>query len=209
MVGLQFHSFPHGRGETEHMSASRKQPSVVDPRMMKALSHPIRQQILLILNREVASPNQIAGEIGESLGTVSYHVKTLVDLGAIELVRTKPVRGALEHFYRATMRAEIDADHFSQLPLSARQQLFDRNLQTIWAHVVDAATDGGFEDPKEQATWTALELDDEGYQAMLELAEETLRRAKEIEAESGKRAAKEEGETRSTEFVLMHFRRGS
>jgi DNA-binding transcriptional ArsR family regulator len=190
------------------MSARRKQPSVVDPRMMKALSHPIRQQVLQILNREVASPNQIAQEIGESLGTVSYHVKTLVDLGAIELVRTKPVRGALEHFYRATMRAEIDADHFSQLPQSARQQLFDRNLQTIWDHVVDAANDGGFEDPKEQATWTALELDNDGYQAMLELAEETLRRAKEIEAESAKRAAmEEEGETRSTEFVLMHFRR--
>ena len=194
------------------MSAIRKQPSVVDPRMMKALSHPIRQQILQILNREVASPNQIAQEIGESLGTVSYHVKTLVDLGAIELVRTKPVRGALEHFYRATMRAEIDPDHFSQLPLSARQQLFDRNLQTIWGHVVDAAGDGGFEDPGEQATWTALELDEEGYQAMVALAQETLRRAKEIEAESADRAASsgdDERETRSTELVLMHFRRGS
>jgi DNA-binding transcriptional ArsR family regulator len=178
--------------------------------MMKALSHPIRQQILQILNREVASPNQIAQEIHESLGTVSYHVKTLVDLGAIELVRTQPVRGALEHFYTATMRAEIDADHFSKLPLSARQHLFDQNLQAIWTHVVDAAADGGFEDSKEQTCWTVLELDEEGYRGMVDLAEETVRRAKELEAESAERlAGMSDGppRTHSTELVLMHFRR--
>ena len=38
---------------------------------------------------------------------MAYHVKILEETGAIELVRTAPVRGALEHFYRAT--TDVDA----------------------------------------------------------------------------------------------------
>ena len=55
----------------------------------------------------MASPSELAKELGEPLGNVAYHVKILEETGAIELVRTAPVRGALEHFYRAT--TDVDA----------------------------------------------------------------------------------------------------
>jgi DNA-binding transcriptional ArsR family regulator len=188
---------------------AKSQP-VIDPRMMKALSHPIRQQILVILNREVASPNQIAQEIGESLGTVSYHVKTLVELDGVELVRTRPVRGALEHFYRATMRPEIDDDHWSRMPLSARQKLLDQALQYIWTDIAEAAAGDGFDDDRTHVSRTPLELDEQGYDEMVELATELMERAMAVSAESVNRLAKlpeEQRETRSTELVLLHFHR--
>ena len=193
------------------MNATRaKNQPVIDPRMMKALSHPIRQQILVILNREVASPNQIAQETGESLGTVSYHVKTLLELDAVELVRTRPVRGALEHFYRATMRPEIDDDHWSKMPLSTRQKLLDQTLQYIWTEVVEAAAGDGFDDDRVHVSRTPLELDEQGYDEMVELATELMERAMAVSAESVNRLAKlpeEERESRSTELVLLHFHR--
>lgn len=44
----------------------------------KALAHPLRVRILETIERlgGVASPNQIASELGEPLGNVSYHIKT-------------------------------------------------------------------------------------------------------------------------------------
>ena len=84
-------------------------------RMAKALSHPIRMQILTILHKRVASPNQIAQELGEGLSQVSYHVKVLKEYKCIELVRTEPRRGAVEHFYRATARSFFSDDEFKSL----------------------------------------------------------------------------------------------
>jgi DNA-binding transcriptional ArsR family regulator len=72
-----------------------------DPRLAKGLSHPVRVQILRILQDRIASPNDLAVEIGAPLGNVSYHVRFLARLGLIELTGTRPRRGAIEHFYRA------------------------------------------------------------------------------------------------------------
>lgn len=69
----------------------------------KAFSHPLRYRIMRYLWSEVdggvASPTAMAEEFAEPLGNVSYHVKTLLGLGMIDLFETKPRRGALEHFY--------------------------------------------------------------------------------------------------------------
>jgi DNA-binding transcriptional ArsR family regulator len=83
------------------MTADSKE-APVDQRLIKALGHPVRLRVLDILNARVASPSELAKELEEPLGNVAYHVKILEETGSIELVRTAPVRGALEHFYRAT-----------------------------------------------------------------------------------------------------------
>lgn len=69
----------------------------------RALAHPLRVRILKVIEREQeASPTQIAEDMGEPLGNVSYHVKALVEFGALKLTRTVPRRGAVEHFYSPT-----------------------------------------------------------------------------------------------------------
>jgi DNA-binding transcriptional ArsR family regulator len=78
--------------------AAARHGGVVDQRLAKALSHPLRARIFAILNEQVASPNEMAEMIGEPLPNVSYHARVLVDLGCIELVRTAQRRGAIEHY---------------------------------------------------------------------------------------------------------------
>lgn len=46
----------------------------------------------------LATPN------ARSVPAVAYHVRRLLEAGLIELARTRPVRGALEHHYRITGR---------------------------------------------------------------------------------------------------------
>lgn len=81
-------------------------PVITDQGIITALGHPLRARILALLDEGEASPKEIAGQLGEKLGNVSYHVRILARLGLIELVRETPRRGAVEHHYRAVPRPE-------------------------------------------------------------------------------------------------------
>src|SRR3954451_8545985 len=117
---------------------ARPSLDLVDPRIAKALSHPMRAWILGILDERVASPNEIAEMIDERLPNVSYHVRALLELECIELVSTAQRRGAIEHYYRAVKRPFFSDRDWKKLPKSARQSISDKALQGIWADVSDA-----------------------------------------------------------------------
>lgn len=67
--------------------------------LFSTLSHPLRPRILRAA-AETTSPKELAVALQQPIGVVSYHVRTLADAGLLELVRTEPRRGALEHYYR-------------------------------------------------------------------------------------------------------------
>jgi DNA-binding transcriptional ArsR family regulator len=193
---------------------SKDEGASVDPRLMKALSHPLRQRILQALNQRVASPAELSEELGESLGNVSYHVKILAELEAIELVRTAPVRGALEHFYRPLVRAQIDDEHWSQLPASIRQDLFGQTLQQIWDHLGDAAKEDKLDGDGESIAWVDLELDEEGLEQVNAALTEALDRLMEIQADASARTAdipeaERDEQVHRTEVALLHFHRAA
>src|SRR3954447_3497879 len=104
----------------------------VDERLAKALSHPLRPRILQRVDEEgVASPNQLAEALGERLCNVSYHRGIFGGLGCVELVRTEPRRGALEHFYRATARPWLNEEQWAALPRSIRGRALGRSVSQI------------------------------------------------------------------------------
>ncbi len=198
--------------EKKKKSAKKQDGAAVDVRVIKALGHPLRQRILQSLNREVASPSELAAKLEEPLGNVSYHVKILEGCDAIELVRTAPVRGALEHFYRATMRARLEEEHWTALPESIRHDLSDQTLEQIWDHTAAASKAGGFEDPKAAVVWVELELDDEAYGQLTDDIVALLDKATDLQAEAAVRLAQLSDEERKeathrTEMVQLHFHR--
>jgi DNA-binding transcriptional ArsR family regulator len=81
--------------------------NIDDPRYVKAMSHPLRVRILALLDERPASPVELSGWLGSTLGTTAYHVRTLERLGLIELVAESRVRGAIEHHYRARERPSV------------------------------------------------------------------------------------------------------
>jgi len=170
--------------------AASETDETIDVRILKALGHPLRQRILQVLNQGVASPNQVARELEEPLGNVSYHIKILESCDAIELVKTKPVRGALEHFYRATMRAKLEEDEWALLPDSAKGQLTNQTLTQIGRHANEAAAAGGFNDPKSVVAWVDFVLDDEAYEKLGEEVVRVIEMVADLEAEAAVRLAK-------------------
>jgi DNA-binding transcriptional ArsR family regulator len=178
--------------------------------LIKALAHPLRFRILAKLNEGPASPSTLAEQLGEPLGNVSYHVQRLLQQGAIELVDTRPVRGAVEHIYRAATTAEFGTEHWTKLPASLRRQFQDATLQSVWDHLVEASEAGRLDDTRTQVSSTALDLDEEGWEEISTLLSQTLERAIEIQAESSRRlsdVAVDERESERTELAILHFPR--
>lgn len=73
--------------------------------LLLALRHPLRRTILrTLIGDKPRSPRELADSLDEPLSNLSYHVRVLLDCGAVKLVRTRQVRGSTQHFYRSTVR---------------------------------------------------------------------------------------------------------
>jgi DNA-binding transcriptional ArsR family regulator len=183
---------------------------LVDQRLAKALSHPLRGRIFAVLNERVASPNEIADILEERLPNVSYHVRVLVDLECIELVRTAQRRGAIEHYYRAVKRPFFSDRDWKRLPRSGRQAIADVGLQLIWEDVSNAIEAETFEArPDRHLSRSPLVVDEQGWGELRDMLAEVLEEAQRIAKQSGERLAKSAEKGVPTQLVIMHFERPS
>ncbi len=161
--------------------------SIDDPRYVKAMSHPLRVRILAMLDERKASPNQLAGWLEASLGTVAYHVRTLLQLGLIELVDETRVRGAVEHHYRAVPRPTVNAEAWAQASQIAKQAAVGSSLEVIGEYARLSAAAGGFDRSEAQLRRTLLKLDAKGFAQLSKACETLLERVEKIEADAAKR----------------------
>jgi DNA-binding transcriptional ArsR family regulator len=159
----------------------------VDQKLVRAIGHPLRLRLLTIFNERVASPSDLAAELGEPIGNVSYHTRILARLGCVELVRTKQVRGAVEHYYRAVVRPVFTDEDWAELPMSIRKSLAGAVLAEIADDISAAAGQGGFDRDEVHLSRTPLTLDRKGWQDLNELLQGIYERALEIQAESASR----------------------
>jgi hypothetical protein len=63
--------------------------------------HPVRDEVIDLLQNSNTplSPTQMSRFLGVTLGSLAYHVRTLVAAGVLVLVDEGRVRGAVEHYY--------------------------------------------------------------------------------------------------------------
>ncbi len=178
----------------------------VDQRLVKALAHPLRVEILTILNERMASPNELSKELEEGLSQVSYHVKVLKDFECIEMVKTEPRRGAVEHYYRATERAFLTDRDWKALPDSVKPGVSSSAIQMILDDVVGALAGGTFDARDDRhISWTPGVVDEQGWTESVDLVAETLERLIKIHADSAKRLTKSGEEGIPATAVLMNF----
>ena len=164
--------------------------SIDDPRYVKAMSHPLRVRILAMLDERKASPNQLAGWLGASLGTVAYHVRTLEQLGLIDLVDETRVRGAVEHHYRAKARPTVTAEGWAKAPPIAKQAAVSSSLDLIAEYSRTSAAAGGFDRPDAQLRRALVRLDAKGFAQLSKACDKLIEQAQKIEAAAAERIAR-------------------
>ena len=185
---------------------------VFDRDLLKALGHPLRLRILeSISDVGEASPVELAGRFGRPLATVSHHVRLLRDLGFLELARTEPRRGAVEHFYRVVNRPFIDDAQWEQLSVVLRRGLATQTFRMVFAEAVEAGGAGGFDGPSAHLIRLPLELDGRGRRELSEDAPRdaqasrgdpaALRRAARTTAPARRR-----GRFRRRAWSVLHYR---
>jgi len=185
---------------------TRTSPEGITQQLAKALAHPLRMRILTSLHRGISSPNQLSQELGEPLGNVSYHVKTLLEFDCIELVKTEPRRGAVEHFYRATERAFLSDEDWARIPASTRKGISGVILESIGEDATRALVEGTIENRTDShITRTPLVLDEQGWNDLSALLKDVLERANTIQGEAAARLNKDKGDSTNTTMAILHF----
>lgn len=172
--------------------------SAIDGRLVKAVSHPLRVEILGILSRVGArSPKQLSELVGANLGVVSYHVTDVLyqSCQVLELVGTEPRRGAVEHFYAVKPGAFIGAPNLQRsVPKLLRRHIAGAALHTFTEQAV-RSLESGVADPDDASliTWMTAEVDRAGQKKISSVIEDALEAVAAIEEECAERIAGDPG----------------
>lgn len=184
-----------------------KKKDGVEQIVAKAFAHPLRVQILIILNERVASPNLLAQELDQSLNLVAYHVRVLEKYDCIELVDTKQRRGATEHFYRATRRQFLTDAEWARMPESLRPGLSGAMLKSVFEDLDEAMKTGTLDEIADRhLSRTPMVVDQQGWSDVAGLLSETLDRLLEIQAEASERIAGGGEKGIVSRVHMMHFK---
>jgi DNA-binding transcriptional ArsR family regulator len=178
---------------------------ITDTETVKALSHPLRVQILRLLEEKDMSPVEIATALDLPVNRVSYHMRQLARFDLIKLAKTTPRRGAVEHHYRLQARPRISDRAWGQVPEIVKQAMTGAAVQQILEHVHTSAARGGFDRPDAHLSRSDVTLDERGWKEMSAELEATLKRLDKIHATSLERLKKNdhEGQTRGTVVLAM------
>jgi len=180
----------------------------IDPRLVKALSHPLRVQILEVLTERIASPNWLSERLDASLSHVAYHTRTLNKCGCLSLIDTAQKRGATEHFYKAPPGSFVSSRIWRRVPQAILGGISGATLQSFMDRAV-AALEAGTIDARDDTvlTWMPLQLDQRGWREVVAIMEKTTTQVLEAQQRSDQRVNEADGpaETISTIAGLASF----
>jgi DNA-binding transcriptional ArsR family regulator len=181
-----------------------------DPRLVKALAHPLRIEILRILEDRTAAPKDLAKELGVPVTNISYHVKALAELGLIELDELTHVRGAIQHTYRSAGKVQITDEAWGQVPPTAKARIVSNTVGEITRLARSAAASGGFDRAEVALCRFEMTLDAQGFTEISLAANRFLAELDTIRNATGKRieAAAESDDRIPTTVALMLFENG-
>jgi DNA-binding transcriptional ArsR family regulator len=170
--------------------AGKLKIAVDDPRYLKALAHPLRIRILAMLREKPGSPVQLAARLDATLGAVAYHVRTLHNLGLIELIDTRQRRGATEHVYKALELPRFSDDAWEGLGPVGKQRMLSAMLRQIGEYASGSAAAGGFDRADANISRVGLELDEQGWAQLARATKRWLTEIDKIEESTKKRRTK-------------------
>lgn len=188
------------------MPPVKTETSSMETTLAAIVAHPTRAQAFVILVERTASPVEIAQEIGKDVGHVGYHVRKLQQLNLIELVDERPVRGAVEHFYRAVVRPFVTEEEFASQPIEEREIYTRHILQLHVSDIARALAERTFDQrPNRWLIRTPIVVDEQGFGELAALHAELYERTMDIKARSDERRTGTEDEGISTMSTNMFF----
>jgi DNA-binding transcriptional ArsR family regulator len=158
-------------------TAGRRADSPLD-RVLHALGHPVRRQILRSLVRRDGSASAISKQLDLDLSVVSYHLNQVLarECGVVELVEAVERRGALEKIYALRFGALGGGDPRPRP--EAEEGVRPMSVEESFIVAVSAMEEAPSGDsPGGTWEWSLARVDAEAWRAIREAREEFERRS--------------------------------
>jgi DNA-binding transcriptional ArsR family regulator len=155
-----------------------------------------------------ASPREIARELDEPLNNVTYHINQLIELGWIELVAERSVRGGrvVEHFYRAATSSHVADDEWEMLGEKEKLQMDKTIMSLMSKDVSDAVLSGSyFARDDNHLTRIPIEVDTQGWEETKEILDRALEELMTVRETVANRVASSGEETIPIKVEILHF----
>src|SRR6187402_2178665 len=165
------------------MPTTTKKLSSAAANRVKAMSHPLRAKILLLLAEEAGAPAELVDRLEDDWGAegmsrseltseVTHHCKYLVRLHCAEIVKERK-RGSRTYFtYRATEQHLVDTEDWEALEPDVKDANRRQFAQTQIDNLVEWLTAGGGMDKDFHVTSDRYWLDEEAFERFMEITEE-------------------------------------
>ncbi|HEX5988668.1 MAG TPA: winged helix-turn-helix domain-containing protein [Solirubrobacterales bacterium] len=157
-------------------SAGRRGDSPLD-RVLHALGHPVRRQILRSLVKRNGSASSISKELETDLSVVSYHLNQVLarECGVVEMVEAVERRGALEKIYTLRFEALGGGRPFPEV--EPEEGIRPMSVEECFIVAVSAMEEAPFGDlPGSTWQWSLAQVDAEAWRQICEAREEFERR---------------------------------
>lgn len=160
-------------------------------------------RVLTVLAEREAGPKEIGEILDLSTPTVSYHVKKLLRLSLVELIREEDVGGVMLHTYRAIIRPLLSTDEWDKLSVAERQRFSIWIVQLILADAAKSFQTNIFDQRSSRhLSRTPMVTDDEGFNEVASIQNRALDEILESQAIIAGRMA-QEGTTGINIMVAM------
>ena len=185
-------------------------PSLIDSRMIKALAHPTRVDILNILAEGPSSPSRIAKQLDNvSLNLTAHHIKVLRELDCVELEEEVRHGGRTEHVYRLSKIPMFSAEEWDEVDPRDGQPITLQVLRVVSEEVREAVLSGGFQGGDRHLSRTPLAVDRQGWREVAAILERALMEVMKVGEESAERVERDGAEVTKMRVVIMQFLLGS
>jgi len=169
---------------------------MIDRRLIRLASDPVRLGILTFLNERSAGVSEVAVALELQLAAAGRHLEAMHDAGLIEVVGEVLNRGAVEPRYRALVRVLWDDEEWEALSREERQRLIAWIIEMIGSDARAAIEQGTyFSRSDAHASRTVSVVDEQGWSELTRIKQQALEGIFEVQAASAERLAEasEEG----------------
>jgi DNA-binding transcriptional ArsR family regulator len=183
------------------------EPDYIDGELARAIGHPTRAQILAEANERVMSPSQFAKRHDMDVSRVAYHFRQLEKYQCLEIVAEVPVRGATEHFYKATRRALFDGKAWDNLPETIKNKISGRTVTDLLGAISEAMLEETFDERDDRhLAWDKVMLDKQGWSEVEGIFRDAIYKTLKAASDAEQRLASSEEEGMLASWAFLFFK---
>jgi DNA-binding transcriptional ArsR family regulator len=191
------------------LSHSANSGRTVEEAVSHSIGHRIRVEVLAALHEGPATASALARMIGQPLSLLDYHVRQLVEDGAIRVTATRRIRNLSQPVYDVIKLPFYDETSWRRLTREDRQVFSAISLRAAMAESLASLWAGKFHsDPLVMVAWNRIVLDQRGRRDLAEEQQRSWKRICCIEVDAARRLRGSGKDGKMYVVTLLGYERG-